>query len=419
MPLRRVIPLVVALAVVAAACAGGDRAVQLEVAPEAADGLAMQLAQDESAAALDPDAAIQQTAAQVELTSVAVDLLLDGVEAECAQASAALDRASADLSERTFIAPGNLRCARLAEASLENARIEGVDLSGASLAGANLRNASLSIVAVGVDFTGADLTGADFTGSDLTGAVFNSATLVSSDLSGLATSSPDLAPMVTGGLTGASFVGARLGCNHLEGSPLMDLTGVTFDDSCTASDSAGAIDMTLSGMLLGSTLDNLAFGRVHLVAKDFRAASMQGVTMADHGVLPAGMLFVSADLTAADLSNNTYTEAVFAGANLTGANIAASIIDDSWFSRANLTNTNFSDVLSNHNDYRAAAVTGTNFTGATLRWDDFSGASFAAPLIEGLVVEAVVCDGTIGAEADNGNSVRNFGLCTVGSELIF
>jgi hypothetical protein len=62
---------------------------------------------------------------------------------------------------------------------------------------------------------------------------------------------------------------------------------------------------------------------------------------------------------------------------------------------------------------------GTDFRDATLSWDDFSGATFEAPLSDGVVVVAVVCDGSSTSEVDNGNSVRNFGLCTVDEDLIF
>ena len=57
--------------------------------------------------------------------------------------------------------------------------------------------------------------------------------------------------------------------------------------------------------------------------------------------------------------------------------------------------------------------------GAYIERADFSGAAFTAPIVDGVVVEAVVCDGTAGPDTDNGNSVRNFGLCTVGTDLVF
>ena len=418
MRFRRSILLIAALAVFAAACSAGDREVQLQEGDEPVSGLAMELAQDEQAAT-DPDLIAQQTTTQVEVIDATVATVLDGLSAECAAATGALDRASADLSDRTFVAPAELRCARLADASLEGAVIEDVDLSGASLAGANLRDARLRIVAVGVDFTGADLTGADLTGSDLTGAVFNSATLVGSNLTGLVTSTEALAPLTTGGLTAADLTGARLGCNELEGSPRVVLASVVFDDSCTSGNPDGRIDMSLSGSLLGADLTSLSFARIHLLARDFRAATLVNASLAEYGVLPSGLSFVGADLTGANLSSNTFEFVMFSNANMTGTNLSASVIADSWFTRANMTSTDLSSVESEHNDYRAALISSTNFTNATLSWDDFSGATFSAPVTEGLVIEAVVCDGTVGADSDNGNSVRNFGLCTVGSDLIF
>lgn len=415
---RRVILLIAATALLAAACSAvSDREVQLQDPARSGSGLAVELAQQEVEGGFDALALAEQTTNQVAMLELATAAVLDGVRAECAANTEALDRMSADLSDRTFIAPQDLRCSQLADASLENAKIMGVDFTGASLSGANLRNARLQIVAIGADFSGADLTGADLSGSDLTGATFTSATLVGSNLTGLVTSAPELQGMTAGGLTRADFTDATVGCNQLEGSPMMSLPGVVFDTTCGTANVDGRTDMTLTGSFLGSDLNALRFDRVHLVATDFRATSMVGASFADFGVLPRGLLFVNADLTGADFSGNTLDTAAFVRTNLTGATFSASIVNDSWFVGADLTNADFSIVESEHNDFRSSIVSATDFTNASLSWDDFSGAVFSSPLTEGLVVEAIVCDGS--ADADNGNSVRNFGLCTAGDTLIF
>jgi len=415
---RRVLTSIAAAALVLAACSAddADRQVQLQ-GPVGGDGVAVELAQEE--ATLDPIAAVQEIEIAADLLEATVATLVDGVAAECAAKSDALNKASADLSERTFIAPQDLACAQLTEASFENARVEGVDFSGANLAGANLRNARLKIVAIGADFTGADLTGADLSGSDLTGAIFTSATLVGSNLTELHASSPELVVEGVGGLAGADLTEAQLGCNQLEMSPLMTMAGVVFDDSCSTVNVDGHSAVTLTGSALGADLTGFDFGRVHLVATDFRGAVMGEAVLSDYGRLPQGMAFVGADLAEADLSDNTFDGAAFVGADLTGADLSASVISYSSFAGADLTSADLSLVESEHNDYRSATVVLTDFTDASLRWDDFAGASFDAPIITGLVIEAVVCDGSDSADTDNGNSVRNFGLCTVGSELIF
>ncbi|MDG2114900.1 MAG: pentapeptide repeat-containing protein, partial [Actinomycetota bacterium] len=266
-------------------------------------------------------------------------------------------------------------------------------------------------------FTGADLTGADLSGSDLTGANLTSTVLTHSQLIDMVPSTPEMTALAAGGLTGADFSGATIGCNQFEGSPFLSLVGATFDTECAAESLDGYSAMTLSGSFLGADLSGLSFEQIHLTATDFRAATMVGVSVADYGVLPRELLFVNADLSGADLSGNTLDTAVFVGANLADASLSASIVNDSWFVGADLTNTDFSIVESEHNDYRSAIVSGTDFTNASLSWDDFSGAVFEAPLFDGLVIEAVVCDGTV--DAGNGNSVRNFGLCTLGDTLIF
>ncbi len=385
--------------------------------PVDGDGVAVELAQEEMT--LDPVVAVQEIENATENLKSTVAMLVDGVEAECSAKAGALNKASADLSDRTFIAPQDLACAQLTEASFENARIEGVDFSGANLAGANFRNARLRIVAIGTDFTGADLTGADLSGSDLTGAIFASATLVGSDLTGLQASSAELAAQGVGGLTGADLRSARVGCNQLEISPLVNMAGVVFDDSCSTANVDGHNALTLTGSALGADLTGLDFGRVYLVARDFRGTTMVGAVLADYGRLPQGMAFAGADLAGANLRDNTFDSVSFVGADLTGADLGASVIMHSSFVGSDLTSADFSQVESEHNDYRSATVALTDFTDASLRWDDFAGASFDAPIITGLVIEAVVCDGSDNADTANGNSVRNFGLCTVGSELIF
>ncbi len=417
---RRLVLVVAALAVSAAACgSGNDPEVTLHDASGPGDGVAVALAQQGSDTGLDPRAVAGQVPVEIEFLQETLTTVLDGVEAECAGTTTALDRESADLSDRTFIAPPDLRCAQLANASFAGAHVEDIDLTGADLRGADLSGARLRIVAVGADFTGADLTGADLTGSDLSGANLSSAILVDSNLTGLVAGTAELAGITSGGLTGADLTGAELGCNEIEGSPLMVMTAVRFDDRCADGNVDGRIDMTLSGSLLGADLTGLSFQRLHLLALDFRGARMAGVDLADYGVLPREMSFAAADLTGADLSSNTLTEVDLAGADLTGASLAASVIEWSTLVGANLTGTELSDVRSEHNDYRAVLAAGTDFRDATLSWDDFSGATFEAPLSDGVVVVAVVCDGSSTSEVDNGNSVRNFGLCTVDEDLIF
>ena len=417
---RRLIPFIAAIAVAAAACSStSDREVQLDYSASGGPGVPVELAQQDGEPQLDPAAVASQATQQILVLEGALSTLLNGVDAECAARTDALDRASADLSDRTFIGPQDQRCAQLGGASFERARVEDVDFTGANLAGANLRYARLNIVGVGIDLSGADLTGADLTGSDLTGAKLTGATLVGSTLTGLVTTAPELEGLTIGGLTGADLTSAMLGCNQLEGAPLMTMVGVQFDDICTAENDEGRIDMTLTGSLAGADLTAMSFGRVHLVAKDFRGASLQNASLSDYGVLPRELLFVGANLAGIDLRNNTLDSAVFIEADLTNADLSGSVIEASSFVAADLTGTNFTDVRSEHNDYRGTTVAGTNFTDASLSWDDFSSATFEAPVIDGLVVVAVVCDGSTAGGADNGNSVRNFGLCTVGSALIF
>ena len=417
---RRLLTSIAALAVVATACAsGGDREVQLQASGGDGPGVPLELVQQETPEAIDPDALIATTAAEIEMVEVATSVVLDAVTAECAANNSALQRPSADLSNRTFIGPEDLRCAQLRDASFENARIEDVDFSGASLAGANLRNARLSIVAVGVDFTGADLTGADLRGSDLTGAVFNSATIVDTDFTELVTIDETLASVTVGGMTQADFVSARLGCSEFEASPLVRLANVQFDDTCGDLNVDGRDHVTFTGSLLGADLSGLDFSRILIELLDLRGTNLQNASFAGYGVLPAGLGLVSADLVGADLSAVNIRNSWLVGAKLGNADLSGSLIEESTFARADLSGTDMSSVTSEHNDYRSAVVSGTNFSNSLLSWDDFSGAVFSNVITDELVVVALVCDGSGGEEVANGNSVRNFGLCTAGSELIF
>ena len=148
-------------------------------------------------------------------------------------------------------------------------------------------------------------------------------------------------------------------------------------------------------------------------------ATVSGVRETGRTAAKALLGLVSADLVGADLSAVNIRNSWLVGAKLGNADLSGSLIEESTFARADLSGTDMSSVTSEHNDYRSAVVSGTNFSNSLLSWDDFSGAVFSNVITDELVVVALVCDGSGGEEVANGNSVRNFGLCTAGSELIF
>jgi uncharacterized protein YjbI with pentapeptide repeats len=269
--------------------------------------------------------------------------------------------------------------AMLAEASQERA------------AAATLEEALRRVRSAGSrDTPGANLRGAGFTGSDLSGAIFRGADLTNSvmdDLSG-------------GGTLGADFTKATMGWNQLVGGPLVNLTAVFFDESCTDRDLDGHMAMTLSGLLLGAKFAGLDLDHVFLVARDFRLADLTGAQMAGYGTLPRGL--------------------DFKGANLTGENLNAMNIANSFFDGTDMMNADFSGSESHDNSYVQATIVGTDFSRSTLSWNDFTSATFEAVLHDQTIVVAVICEDNQGTETvSDSNAVRYYGLCTSDWVVIF
>jgi len=336
----------------------------------------------------------------------AVDVVVEGVEAECAAKDPVRSEPEALLTNRTFIAPADLRCSVFSDGFFQNSVILDVDLTGADLSGADLRNTRLSIIAVGADLRGADLTGADLTGSDLTGADLRGAILVGSDLGGLVARTPEFQDSPAGGLTGAGPTGAIVGCNRLAISPLVVMVEGEFRD-CEGRD--GTTDLELSGLALGVDLTAMSFERVHIEATNFSGAQLEDVDLGGVGVFRPETSFVGAHLAGADLSGNTFDGTLFVGADLAKASMDGSVLDKAVFAGATMTEVSLVEVRSDASNFRRADLTGASFSGANLTWDDFSGADLSDVTADDVVVVAVVCDGVLGATA--GNSVRNFGLC--------
>jgi len=349
-----------------------------------------------------PEAAVAQAQLELDNISAELEVTLDQVEADCAamDSSAIVDKPNADRTDRTFIAP-NLACAILTSSVMDRAHVSGVDLSGADLSGTSLRDARLEIVAVGTDFSGAVLTGVDFAGSDLTGANFSGADLTNSSLQDL----------VGGGLTGANLTNAILGCNQIEGYPLIDLTSVVIDHSCQGTHPSGYLAVNISGSLLGAKMPGLVFDEVFIATKDFHLADLRGAGL--------GASFTGANLVEADLSRNNIDGASFIGADLTDTDLSSSTISKSYFNSAQMVRADLSNIESRNNFYVDSVFVLTDFEGASLSWDDFSGAWFDSVNDTGTLIIAIVCDTSGDPEVADGNSVRYYGLCTSGDDRVF
>lgn len=414
MSFRRLSAVLVIIALSAAACGSTprDRSVELGNTPvpdESRQGLAL-VQQETAEIPVLPEAAVAQAQLELDNISAELEVTLAQVDANCAamDSNAIVDKPNADLTDRTFIAP-NLACAILTGSVMDRAHVSGVDLSGADLSGTSLRGARLEIVAVGTDFSGAVLTGVDFAGSDLTGANFSGADLTNSSLQDL----------VGGGLTGANLTNAILGCNQIEGYPLIDLTSVVIDNSCQGTHPSGFLAVNLSGSLLGAKMPALVFDEVFIATKDFRLTDLRGAGLGAYGYLPRSIAFTGASLVGADLSRNNIDSASFIGADLTDSDLSSSTISQSYFNSAQMVRADLSNVESRNNFYVDSVFVLTNFEDASLSWDDFSGAWFDSVNDTGTRIVAIVCDTSGDPEVADGNSVRYYGLCTSGEDRVF
>jgi uncharacterized protein YjbI with pentapeptide repeats len=420
---RRFSAACLASALVLAACgsSGDERAVELEQNRET-DGAAMfdggedgrvdaTLVQEETPIPVDAEGMFVAATSELDSIAAGLETVLTAVDTTCAgmDPSLVLNTPGAVLSYRTFIAT-DAQCAQLPNSSFVAAYLEDVDFSRANFAGADLSDARLQITAIGADFTGANLRGADFTGSDLSGAIFNSADITNSVMDDL----------VGGGLTGADFTNATVGCNQLSAGPLMTFSDVIFDDTCADRNINGHEVLTLSGSLLGANVSGLSLEKIFLISRDFRLANVSLAQMASYGHLPRGLDFTGADLSGSDLSDNAMQQASFIGTTLVGANMSDMEIEDSYFDNADLSNADLSGTASDQNSFTRANIVGTDFSRAVLSWNDFSGATFESVTAVDTVVVAVICEDKAGTESiRDSNAVRYYGLCTSNGVVIF
>ncbi len=235
------------------------------------------------------------------------------------------------------------------------------DLSGWNFAGQNLTHAY---------FNSATLTGADLSGANLTQAIFDDATLTGADFTDANVHWASFINTTDSGFTAAQLYATAsykagdltrviLVSNDLSGWNFagLDLTRACFNDSTlTDADLSGA-NLTRANFP-GATLTGVDFTDAEVRKASFGRTTSRGFT--------AGQLYTTAsyragDLTRIGLVGNDLSGWNFAGQNLTDADFTVATLSNADLSTANLTGAEFYWSTLSGTDFADAEVRGASF----------------------------------------------------------